>query len=116
LGTVNAGEGLRIDWGRRMVITELTLTYGIVPNNGAWVVNVSNDLANFLQPGAFTWNQSSQVVPLAGHDVIAGYRFYDLVCPAGHSVTNDWFVEITCKIALRNLNRERRSPKTRRRA
>jgi hypothetical protein len=103
LGTVNANEYVRFDFGAgvKKYIDEIKMYYNNgagAPNNGSWKWQASNDASSWTDLATFTWNQLTQTVTLTGMD-FGGYRYYQMICPAGHSLTNDWFEEVEFKIA-----------------
>jgi hypothetical protein len=103
LGTVSANQYLRFDFGAavKKYIDEITLFYNNgagTPNNGSWKWQGSNDASVWTDLATFTWDALTKIVTLTGLD-FGGYRYYQMICPAGHSLTNDWFEEVEFKIA-----------------
>ncbi len=99
-GTVGASEYVRFDFGAatKKYIDELKIYYDRVPANGSWKIQASNDASSWTDLVTFTWNQQTQTLTLTGVDV-EGYRYYQMIFPAGGGITGAWFEELEFKIA-----------------
>lgn len=100
VGSIAANSYIRFAFGAgvKKYIDEAKLYCHIVPSNGSWKFQASNDASAWTDLVTFTWDQQTQTVTMTGLDA-AGYRYYQMICPAGHAMSNAWFEEIEFKIA-----------------
>lgn len=97
-GLATAGQYLRFQFASKKYIDEIKVYYNIVPNNGSWKWQASNDASSWTDLATFTWDATLETVALTGMD-FAGYLYYQMILTADHNLTNDWFQEVEFKIA-----------------
>lgn len=81
-----AGNYFRFDFGAsaRKYIDEVSLFTDSAIANGNWEVWASNDaFASHDVLATFAWSGTSQAVALTGVNE-TGYRYYQVICPAGN--------------------------------
>lgn len=99
--SISANQYVRFDFlsGVKKYIDEFKLYCDrAISNMGSWTFQASNDASTWTDLATFTWNAQTKTVTCSGLD-LAGYRYYQIICPAGTTSQSSWFEEVEFKIA-----------------